>query len=292
MRNVHVPVLLEEILSFVKDDYKLVFDGTFGGGGHSLAVLKKFKDIKIIAVDMDEDALLRGKEILEDNKNRLILLKENFKNIDNVLKNKGVDKVDFIMADLGVSSNLLEDEERGFSFQLDGPLDMRMDKELEIDAAYVVNNYSNIELEEIFKSYGEEPKAQKIAKYIVEERKRSPIVTTKRLSEIVCKAIKVRRGVHPATLVFQALRIYVNRELDSLKEFLQKSVNLLNIGGRVAVISFHSLEDRIVKNFFKEATKKGDFNILTKKPLTANFDEVRLNRRARSAKLRVAERIA
>lgn len=290
MKNVHIPVLLEEVLSFIKDDYSVVFDGTFGGGGHSLAILKKFNNIKVIATDIDEDALLRGKEIVEDN-NRLVLLKENFKNIDIVLKKLGIEKVDFILADLGVSSNLIEDNERGFSFMIDGPLDMRMDKQLEIDAKYIINNYSVKDLADIFEKYGEEKKALKIAKHIIEERKKSPIVTTKRLSEVVCKVIRKQKGIHPATLVFQALRIYVNKELDSLEEFLEKAINLLNIGGRVAVISFHSLEDRIVKNFFKEKEKERLLKILTKKPIAPKFEEVKVNRRARSAKMRVGEKI-
>ncbi|MCX7991200.1 MAG: 16S rRNA (cytosine(1402)-N(4))-methyltransferase RsmH [Proteobacteria bacterium] len=291
MNNVHRPVLLEEVISFVKDDYSVVFDGTFGGGGHSSEILEKFKRIKVIAVDIDESALFRGKEKAKEYNDRLLLIKENFKNIDKVLKERGVEKVDFILADLGVSSNLLEDKERGFSFMKDGPLDMRMDRDLKIDARFVINNYSVSELAEIFKTLGEEPRALKIARQINEERKKAPIVTTKGLSDIICKVVRKGRGLHPATLVFQALRIYVNRELDSLKEFLNRSVDLLSKGGRVAIISFHSLEDRIVKNFFREEEKKGLLRILTKKPVTPKYEEVRTNRRARSAKLRVAEKI-
>lgn len=291
MNNVHIPVLLEEVLSFINDDYRIIFDGTFGGGGHSLAILKGFKETKVIAVDIDEDALLRGKEILEEYNKRITLVKENFRNIDKVLKGCGVEKVDFILADLGISSNLIENQERGFSFMKDGPLDMRMDKQLEIDARYVINNYSAYDLAYIFKTFGEEPRALKIARYITEERKKAPIETTKALSDIITKVVKKGRGKHPATLVFQALRIYVNKELDSLKEFLEKSINLLNNGGRMAIISFHSLEDRIVKNFFKEMAKEGVLKILTKKPLSPKLDEIRINRRARSAKLRVGEKI-
>lgn len=290
MKNVHIPVLLEEILSLIKDEYKIVFDGTFGGGGHSLAILKKFNDIKVIATDVDENAIFLSKAIQEKEK-RLFVFKENFKNIDAVLKMMEVEKVDFIIADLGLSSNLIEDGERGFSFMKDGPLDMRFDKELAIDARYIINNFSEKELSDIFEKYGEEKRARKVANAIVEERKKSPIETTKRLSEIVCKVIKGKKDLHPATRIFQALRIYINDEFGSLKEFLDKSINLLNIGGRIAVISFHSLEDRIVKNFFREKAKEGLLKILTKKPIRPDFEEIKFNRRARSAKLRASERI-
>lgn len=291
MSNVHIPVLLDEILGFVKEEYKLIFDGTFGGGGHTKGFLERFKDITVIATDIDEDALLKGKELEERYKDRLILRKANFRNVDSILSELKVEKVDFFLADLGVSSNLLEDEKRGFSFMKEGPLDMRMDKDLEIDASYVINYLSAGELADIFKNYGEEPRALQIAKRIVEERKKEPILTTKRLSDIVCKIVKKRGRIHPATLIFQALRIYVNKELQALDDFLNKSISYLNIGGRVGVISFHSLEDRIVKNFFRDNEKKGIVKTLTKKPIKPSYEEIRLNRRARSAKLRVAEKI-
>ncbi len=292
MTNVHIPVLLNEIIGFIKDDYKTVFDGTFGGGGHTKEILERFKNIKIIAVDVDDNALKIGEELEELYQGRLIIRKANFKDIDAVLANLQIDKVDFLLADLGISSNLLEDGERGFSFMKDGPLDMRMDKSLEKDAEYYVNNLSLKELEHVFKTYGEEPRAHQIAKKIIEERKKSTIKSTGRLTEIILSVSRKGRRVHPATLIFQALRILVNKETEALKDFLIKGIGCLNKGGRMAVISFHSIEDRIVKTFFRDSEKQGIIKILTKKPVVPDYKEIRANRRARSAKLRVAEIIS
>lgn len=282
-------------------------DGTLGGGGHSEEILKRLTTGKLIAIDRDEEAILAAKERLKDYKN-VIYIKDNFKNIKEILRNLGIEKVDGILLDLGVSSYQLEEVERGFSYMKDAPLDMRMDKTSPFSAYDVVNRYSEKELERVIREYGEEKWASRIAKFIVEERKKGDIKTTSQLVEIIKKAIPAsarRTGPHPAKRTFQAIRIEVNEELKDLDKALEDMVEVLRGKGRIAVITFHSLEDRIVKNTFKKLEnpctcppglpctcgKQPVIKIITKKPILPSKEEVEENPRSRSAKLRVAEKL-
>lgn len=282
-------------------------DGTLGGGGHSEEILKRLTTGKLIAIDRDEEAILAAKERLKDYKN-VIYIKDNFKNIKEILRNLGIEKVDGILLDLGVSSYQLEEVERGFSYMKDAPLDMRMDKTSPFSAYDVVNRYSEKELERVIREYGEEKWASRIAKFIVEERKKGDIKTTSQLVEIIKKAIPAsarRTGPHPAKRTFQAIRIEVNEELKDLDRALEDMVEVLRGKGRIAVITFHSLEDRIVKNTFKKLEnpcacppglpctcgKQPVIKIITKKPILPSKEEVEENPRSRSAKLRVAEKL-
>ncbi len=291
MSTVHIPVLVDEVLRLINFEKGILVDCTFGGGGHAKVILDNFNGISIIGIDQDEDAIRRGLELKNIYGDRLKLYRENFRNVDLVLKREGLDSVKFFLLDLGVSSDLLSDEERGFSFMKSGPLDMRMDKSSEITAAFVVNTYPRERLAHVFYKYGEERFSRRIAKAIVEYRKRKRIETTDELAKILIECVPKKQKIHPATRVFQALRIYINDELGALEEFLSKCLDFLTPGGRIAVISFHSLEDRIVKNFFKSKDKEGVLKILTKKPITPLGREIKFNPKARSSKLRVGEKI-
>ncbi len=292
MNALHVPVLMKEVLGFIDGEKtKIIIDCTFGGGGHTKAILKEFPEVKVIGIDQDEDAIKKGRCLEEAFKGRLRLYKKNFRNFDQVLSEEGLSYVDVFLLDLGVSSYLLFDEERGFSFMKKGPLDMRMDKDLELTAGKIINSFSKEELANIFFQYGEERHSRKIAKAIVDYRKKKRIESTDELAKIVSSCVGYRSKIHPATRVFQALRIYVNDEMGSLKEFLEKSLGYLSKGGRLIIISFHSLEDRIVKNFFREKEKDGILKVLTKKPIIPGEEELKLNPRSRSAKMRVSEKV-
>jgi len=305
----HITVLKDETINSVLENNisnknKYYVDMTFGGGGHCFALSEIDVDAKVIGLDQDPDALFSGKKrIQNENKELSILLeKSNFVDIDSVLKRESV--INFTKdhslggcyADLGVSSHQFDVGERGFSFRFDGPLDMRMnpdDNEFE-SAADVVNDYDVESLTEIFTSYGEERFSKRIAEQIDVVRKVERIKTTKQLEDIIfhCYPKKMRhQKIHPATRVFQALRIFVNKELDYLTEMINKCVELLPSGGRLAIISFHSLEDRIVKHTFKKFSKEEKLKIITKKPIIPTENEIFNNSRSRSAKLRVAEKI-
>ncbi len=290
----HYPVLHREVLEFFKDiKGDTIVDATVGGGGHSYLILKNFPDKKIIGIDKDEYALKRADEKLKEFTGRYTLVKSAFKDLDKVLDELGIDKVHGFLFDLGVSMFQLKTE-RGFSFQRDEFLDMRMDRSQELTAYDVVNTYPQHLLEEIIKKYGEERFAKRIAKAIVEARKKKPIETTDELENIVFHAYprKARYGrIHPATRTFQAIRIEVNKELDELEIALRKAIEKLDKGGRLAVISFHSLEDRITKKIIKEYEKLKKIKNLTKKPIVPKEDEIKENPPSRSAKLRVAERV-
>jgi len=308
MEYVHKSVLLKETIEHLNINPKGIYvDGTLGGGGHSEEILKRLTTGKLIAIDRDEEAILAAKERLKDYKN-VIYIKDNFKNIKEILRNLGIEKVDGILLDLGVSSYQLEEVERGFSYMKDAPLDMRMDKTSPFSAYDVVNRYSEKELERVIREYGEEKWASRIAKFIVEERKKGDIKTTSQLVEIIKKAIPAsarRMGPHPAKRTFQAIRIEVNEELKDLDKALEDMVEVLRGKGRIAVITFHSLEDRIVKNTFKKLEnpctcppglpctcgKQLVIKIITKKPILPSKEEVEENPRSRSAKLRVAEKL-
>jgi len=270
-------------------------DCTVGAGGHSRAILDEMRGkVRIIGIDRDEEALKIASQELREYKKQATLIKANFKELPQILKEENVGLLDGIIYDLGLSSMQLDSQTRGFSFRWTAPLDMRMNSSQTLTAAHLVGELSQKELEDIFFELGEERWARRIAKFIVEERRQNPIKTTSNLLEVMRKAIpaKFRRGrrTHFATRVFQALRIKVNEELEDLRVSLSYSFDLLQKEGRVCVISYHSLEDRIVKQKFNEA-KEEKLNILTKKVIRPSKKEVRINPRARSARLRVAERI-
>ncbi|CAN5160696.1 16S rRNA (cytosine(1402)-N(4))-methyltransferase RsmH [soil metagenome] len=293
MNNYHTSVLLQEVLTYLTPQKgELYIDCTLGGGGHSLEIIKRGG--RVLGFDVDSDAIAFVREKLKANGfeegKDLTIVQENFNRLESIAKEKMFDQVSGILMDLGVSSYQFDTPERGFSFQ-NGPLDMRMGQELSVKARDLVNGLTERELSELFERFGEEPFAKKIAKAIVEKRKIQLFETTEELAMLVKQCIRGDQGVHPATRIFQALRIAVNDELNALHETLPQALNVLRPGGRLAVISFHSLEDRIVKRAFEGFEKEGLVKILTGKPIIATDEEVLLNRRARSAKLRVIEKI-
>ncbi len=293
--KIHVPVMVAEVIEHLNlAPGKLIIDATLGGGGHSLEVLKRIGPSgKLIGIDRDQFALERAKERLSQYAGQCQFIHGNFKDIDKITSDLNIRKVDGILIDLGVSSMQLEDPERGFSFLTDGPLDMRMDKDSYISAYDLVNNLNEEELSHLLWNFGEERFHNRIARFLVKERERHPIVSTLELSSIVCRAMPARfrhQRIHPATRTFQAVRIAVNRELEALQEAIAKAVELLDKNGRICIISFHSLEDRIVKHTFKGLESQGLINIITPKPLIPSDEEVRQNSASRSSKLRAAER--
>ncbi len=287
MESVHQTVLLNETIEGLNlESDSVVLDCTFGGGGHSMEVLRRFPKAKIIALDQDKGAWRKNDE-------RISFHNENFSDLDNVLKDK---KVDGIIFDLGLSSDQLENSGRGFSFMKDEPLLMTMKENPraeDLTAREIVNTWEEKNLADIIYGYGEERFSRRIAKGIMEARRNGEIKTTFELVNIIKEAVPevYRRGrIHPATRTFQALRIAVNDELGALKDGLEKGFNRLKVGGRMAVISFHSLEDRITKKFYKMLEKEGKAKLINKKPITANPEELKNNPRARSAKLRILSR--
>lgn len=302
----HIPVLLHETLEGlnIKPD-GIYVDGTAGGAGHSCEIAKRLKDGRLIALDQDPDAIATATERLKDLPATVV--KSNFRNMREALCSVGIDEVDGIMLDIGVSSFQLDNRERGFSFHDDAALDMRMSKE-GTTAADLVNNLSVQELTNILRDYGEEKFAYKIALKIAAERNKTPITTTGQLAEIIASAVPaaVRRQGNPSRQSFQALRIAVNDELGALTDGIEAAWDCLKSGGRLAIITFHSLEDRIVKNKFKEYStgctcppdipicvcgKLPKGKLISRKPITATEEELNLNARSRSAKLRVIEKI-
>ncbi|GAH29733.1 unnamed protein product [marine sediment metagenome] len=288
--------MLKEVLWWLNiREGGVYLDCTVGAGGHSRAILDEMRGkVRIIGIDRDEEGLKIASQELKEYKEQTTLIKANFKELAQILKEENVDLVNGIIYDLGLSSMQLDSQTRGFSFRWTAPLDMRMDSSQALTAAHLVGELSQKELEDIFFELGEERWARRIAEFIVEERRQNPIKTTSNLLEVMRRAVpaKFRRGrrTHFATRVFQALRIKVNEELENLRVSLSYSFDLLQKEGRVCVISYHSLEDRIVKQKFNEA-KEEKLNILTKKVIRPSKKEVRINPRARSARLRVAERI-
>ncbi|NPA14067.1 MAG: 16S rRNA (cytosine(1402)-N(4))-methyltransferase RsmH [Aquificae bacterium] len=294
METNHFPVLLEESVSLLTENRgKIYVDATVGLGGHSYEILKRNPDAFLIGIDKDPYALDKAKERLREFEGRFALYQADYKDIDLVLKEEGIEAVDGILMDLGVSMLQLKTPERGFSFMAEAPLDMRMNPDQRLTAYDVVNRYKEKDLARIIKEYGEERFAYRIAKAIVSYRRKKPIETTKELAEIVESAVPkgFYKKIHPATKTFQAIRIEVNKELDHLKEALLKIPHLLNPKGRVAIISFHSLEDRLVKHAFRNFEKEGLLKVITKKPITPSEEEIKLNPPSRSAKLRVAEKL-
>lgn len=287
----HIPVLLQQVIEMLKIKQNgRYIDGTLGGGGHTREIIKH--NGVVLGIDQDYDALDFVKEqFKEEIKNNSLILKHgNFKNIEAIAKETGFEKVSGVLLDLGVSSYQLDKLERGFSIKGNEKLDMRMNQSQDLTAYEVVNTYSAEELADIFTRFGEEEKAQAVADQIILERGKKKIETTGELVSIIEKIIKKQGFVSPATKIFQAIRIEVNSELVSIKEGLEGALHILEVHGRICVISFHSLEDRIVKQQFNNWERQGIGMSITKKPITADLDEVASNSRARSAKLRVFEK--
>jgi len=288
MNGEHIPVLLGHVIdNLVGAGSRLFIDATIGGGGHAYHILERYKDIRVIGIDIDKDALEIAQRRLWLFKDRVTLVRGNFRDLKAILKTRGVSSFDAILFDLGLSTYQLMGN-RGFSFHSEGPLDMRMDQREKLTAYDVVNRYTYGMLYSILKNFGEEKKASRIARMIVEERKKKPIATAEALSSAVCKVKKRRGRIHPATQTFQAIRMEVNNELHNIEAGIYGAIDMLLSGGRIGVISFHSLEDRLVKNIFRNSP---GLHINTKKPITPDMIEVRNNPRARSAKLRIAEKI-
>lgn len=305
----HKSVLLDEVIESlnIKPDGYYV-DGTLGGAGHALEVIKRLKGGRLIGIDQDADAIKAATERLIDYKNRVIIVRDNYVNIENILEREGIDKVDGIYVDLGVSSYQLDTADRGFTYRFDAPLDMRMDDRNELKASDIVNNYSEAELFHIIRDYGEDRFAKNIAKHIVEYRNKKKIETTFELVDIIKSAIPMKiqvTGGHPAKRTFQAIRIELNKELEVLKDSIDVMIELLKPGGRLSVITFHSLEDRIVKQAFKKAESpcvcpkkfpvcvcgnKSKGRVITRKAVLPSKEELEENSRAKSAKLRVFEK--
>lgn len=286
----HIPVLLDEVLTYLKPEPKCLFiDGTVGLGGHAEAIVQRVLPVgRLLGIDRDAANLERTRVRLSGFGEAVVLANDSYAQIATHAKAHNFTAVDGILLDLGYSSVHVDDPARGFSFRADGPLDMRYDRSQSLTAEEIVNTWTEDELAKIFRQYGEEAKARPIAQAIVSSRSEASITTTMQLAELIAQTVRRRGKIHPATLVFQALRIAVNDEFGELERALPECVKLLRPGGRLAIISFHSLEDRIVKRFFKDCP---DLEVVTKRPVVGTQDEVRANPRARSAKLRVAERI-
>jgi 16S rRNA (cytosine1402-N4)-methyltransferase len=293
-RGEHYPVMHREVLEYLQPHKRgIIVDGTLGMGMHAELLLENMAEGgRLIGLDRDTESMALARERLERFGERAVCVHSDYRLMDEVLDRLGIDKVDGILLDLGISMYQLDSSERGFSFQKDGALDMRMDRSESVSAYDLVNNLSERELEEMFRVYGEERFSRQIASGIVTERREGPIATTMRLARVVGQSIPARArkpGIDPATRVFQALRIAVNHELASLEEALQKALYRLNPGGRFVVITFHSLEDRIVKRTFRTAAQQGPFHLVVKKVVTPASDEIEANVRSRSAKMRVIE---
>lgn len=305
----HIPVLFKEVIEGLDIDPNGTYvDGTLGGAGHSLEIVKRLENGRLIGIDQDTNALKKAGEVLKDYRDKVTLVHSNFENIDGVLNNLGINKVDGVLLDIGVSSHQLDEGSRGFSYHQDSALDMRMNREEDFSAWNVVNEYSEKELSSILWDFGEEKWAKRIAEFIVAERKEKTIDTTMELVEVLKKAIPAgaRKDTHPGRKTFQAIRIEVNRELEVLTNVIPKIVKRLNKGGRLCIITFHSLEDRIVKDTYREmfrdcvcppelpicmCNKEREIKIITRKPIVASEEELEGNPRSRSAKLRIAEKI-
>lgn len=306
----HVPIMLDEVIENLNVDPDGIYvDLTVGGAGHSTEILKRIKNGKLICVDQDEEALTVAKERLLKISDNVLFCKSNFENFKEILDSFEIDKVDGVLLDIGVSSYQIDNGQRGFSYMIDAPLDMRMDRSLKKSAFDVINYYSFEDLEYIFYNYGEEKWTKRIVEFIVNYRKEKLIRTTFELVDIIERAIPkaVRaKGGHPAKRVFQAIRIEVNRELEVIKKVIPDIIERLNKNGRLCIITFHSLEDRIVKDSFKSLAQgcicpkelyvcvcnnKPKIKILTRKPLIPSKDEMNKNSRSKSSKLRVCSKI-
>lgn len=307
----HTSVLLHETIDNLKIRPEGIYvDGTLGGGGHASEIAVRLEGRgRLIGIDQDADAIAAAGKRLEPYRERITLIRDNYCNMKEALKRIGIDKVDGIVLDLGVSSFQLDNVERGFSYKYDTTLDMRMDTRQSLSAREIINDYPEADLYRIIRDYGEEQFAKNIAKHIVKARKESPVETTGQLCEIIKAAIPARMratGGHPAKRTFQAVRIECNRELEVLKDSLDQLIDMLNPGGRICIITFHSLEDRIVKSAFRKnespCTCPPDFpvcvcgqvskgKVVTRKPILPSAEEMAANKRAKSAKLRVFSKV-
>lgn len=292
----HKPVLVEDVIEGLNlSPGKIILDATIGEGGHSEKILEKIlPGGRLLGIDRDIEVLKVAQARLRDFKDNFTLICRNFKDLDKILKDQNTREVDGMLFDLGLSSFQLENPERGFSIKRNGPLDMRMDRSQRLSAFDIVNHFSEKELPRIIRDFGEERNFRSIARHIVNARKKFPISTTSQLVDIVLGAVS-KRGrhcskIHPATRTFQALRIRVNEELGALEEALDEAIKLLAPKGRLCVISFHSLEDRIVKRKFALYIKLNILKLVNKKPITPNLKEIFINPRSRSAKLRIVEK--
>ena len=308
MNSGHVSVMLREVIDqLVVKIGSIYVDCTIGLGGHTLGILEADPKASVFGIDVDSQALAIANENLKNYGDRVSLINGNFTDLISLLDQHGISEVDGVLMDLGVSSIQLDTPDRGFSFRYNANLDMRMDQKADRPISYELNKESFDKLTEIIKEFGEERWAKRIARNIVTARERSPITTTKQLAEIIEKSVpRSNESIHPATRTFQALRIYKNNELENLKNGLEQAIRILKSGGRICVISFHSLEDRIVKNTFRTLEhgcicppkipicicgQKPVIKIITKKPITPNDEEVEINPRSRSSKMRVAEKL-
>ena len=309
--NYHYSVMLNESIDGLNiKENGIYVDCTLGRGGHASKILSQLKTGLLIGIDQDQEAIDYSKELLSSISSNYKVVKNNFRNIDKILEELNINKIDGAIYDLGVSSPQFDEDYRGFSYKFDSELDMRMDQNNPLTAKYIVNNYSLNDLVRIFKEYGEEKYSYSIAKNIVEQRKSKEISTTFDLVEIIKKSKptkELNKKGHPAKQIFQALRIEVNDELNALEDSLNKILKLLNVGGRLVVISFHSLEDRIVKNIFKENSvvegnrineiidpkniKQANYRSINKKVIIPSDKELEENSRSKSAKLRILERL-
>ena len=307
----HYSVMLTECIEGLNINPNGIYvDCTAGGGGHSIEILKRLENGKLISIDQDDEALEACRKRFQDYEKNSILVKSNFSELDNILKSLNIDSVDGVLMDLGVSSHQLDTAERGFSYNSDAELDMRMDPLSPFSAYDVVNTYSENALRDVIRNYGEEKFASQIARKIVNEREKAPIKTTFELSNIIRGAIPVaaakKEAQHPAKRTFQAIRIEVNHELDVIEPAVRAGIKALNKDGRIVIMTFHSLEDRIVKNLFNENAQgcicpkdfpvcvcgnKPKLRIITKKPVTASEKELNENSRSKCAKLRIAEKL-
>lgn len=305
----HKPVMLKEVIDWLcisKDG--IYVDGTVGGAGHAYEILRKTNGF-LVGIDRDEEALLAAEKKLAEFGSRKVLVKANFAELDKVLENLKIKKVDVVFLDLGASSHQLDEPGRGFSFSQSAPLDMRMDRDLKISAYDIVNSFAQEDLEKIIRNFGEEKMAGRIARAISQKRQISSLATTTELAAVISAAYPAKmrhQKIHPATRTFQAIRIAVNNELENIKPAIDSSVDHLNLGGRIGIISFHSLEDRMVKNAFRSfaggctcpkdmpfctCSHTAMLKILTRKALFPDSAEIENNPRSRSARLRVAERL-
>ena len=306
----HISVLLQECIEGLNINPDGIYvDGTLGRAGHAVEILKKLNKGTLIGIDRDIEAINEAQKILSDYRDSTKLVHGDFKEIDSILKNLNIEKVDGMLFDLGVSSPQIDNAQRGFSYMQDAPLDMRMNKDDSVSAYDIINGWSEEELSKIFFEYGEERFSRQIARAIVQKRITKPITTTFELNELIYKAVPAaarRKASHPSKRCYQALRIAVNDELNSIASMLTAVPSLMSVGGRICVISFHSLEDRIVKKAFVDCSKKcvcppgipicmcdkePTLRLITRKPIIATDDEMQNNPRSKSAKLRIAERI-
>ncbi len=306
----HIPVLLKEVIDGLQIRPDGIYvDGTLGGAGHSFEIVRRLgSDGRLVGIDRDEAAVRAAAVRLQEYTDRVTIVRGNYLDTVQILKDLGIEGIDGMLLDIGVSSHQFDEAERGASYRTDAPLDMRMDRRDDLTAADVVNGYSEMELFRIIRDYGEDRFAKNIAKHIAAARAKKPISTTQELADIIRAAIPARMregGGHPAKKTFQAIRIEVNRELDILRDSIDSLIDVLNPGGRLCIITFHSLEDKIVKNAFRTAEdpcicpkdfpvcvcgRKPKGRVVTRKPVTAGEEELKINNRAHSAKLRIFEK--